>query len=619
MAEDGGQKAAGTGARIRPAPSLAPAKPPTLTFARIAILSALLLLAVYTVFALLRLRAQGGGAEELPWLLAPLAIAVLLGGVLLIETWRVERAHAAYTDSEQRFRMAVEAARCGIWEWDLASDRIFMSEVTAALFGWRGGVVPGQQVLDRVSPGHRDGLREALSTAAIYGDFDVSFRVPSLAGGRPVWIDARGRGFGDAPEGGYARIIGVALDVTEERLAQARAQTAETRLRDAIESVSEAFVLWDRHGRLLMCNRNFRDYFQLDEVSLKTGVSREQVERAARAAIRQEYPAPGGRRGVHEAELTDGRWVQISERPTAEGGLVVTAADITVLKSQEEARRLKEEELRRAVTNLERSQEQLSELARKYEAEKIRAEGASQAKSEFLANMSHELRTPLNAINGFSEIMVGEMYGPLGDTRYRDYARDILNSGQHLLALINDILDMSKIEAGKMSLRFEPVSLEEIAEDALRLVRNRAETAGLTLLLDFEELPDVEADYRAVKQVLLNLLSNAIKFTPRGGCVTVRAERRDDPLGERVRVSVEDTGIGISPADLERLARPFEQVESQHAKTQQGTGLGLALSKALVEMHGGGLDLKSAPGQGTTAGFSLPVRQSRAAPVVAAA
>ena len=148
--------------------------------------------------------------------------ALLAGGVLLAESLRVERANAAFNESERRFRLAVDAARCGIWEWDLGSDTIFMSDVTAALFGWRGGVVEGQQVLDRVSPGHRDGLRDALATAAIYGGFDVSFRVPSLTGGRPTWIDARGQGFGQAAEGGYARIIGVALDVTEERLAQAR-------------------------------------------------------------------------------------------------------------------------------------------------------------------------------------------------------------------------------------------------------------------------------------------------------------------------------------------------------------------------------------------------------------
>ncbi|MGH6966353.1 MAG: PAS domain-containing sensor histidine kinase [Phenylobacterium sp.] len=585
--------------------------PTTQRFVRVAVLAALVLLALYTAVAVVRL--MGGPqspSEQLLWLMAPLGVAFALGVLLLLESRRIERAHAAFTDSEQRFRLAVEAARCGIWEWDLAADKIFMSDVTAALFGWRGGVVDGQQVLERVSEGHRDGLREALSTAAIYGGFDVSFRVPSLTGGRPVWIDARGQGFGKSPEGGFARIIGVALDVTEERLAQARAQSAETRLRDAIESVSEAFVLWDRNGRLLMSNRNYRAFFRLEPQMLKPGIEREELETLAKLAVRQEFPALGGRKGVREAELVDGRWVQISERTTAEGGLVVTAADITALKAQEEARRINEDELRRAVVNLERSQEQLSELARKYEQEKVRAEGANQAKSEFLANMSHELRTPLNAINGFSEIMIAEMYGPLGDARYRSYAQDILNSGQHLLALISDILDMSKIEAGKMSLRFEPMSLEEVAEDALRLVRNRAEAAGLALRLDFDDLPDVEADYRAIKQVLLNLLSNAVKFTPRGGRVTVRAELRDDAVGQRVRISVQDTGIGITPDDLARLARPFEQIESQHAKTQQGTGLGLALTKALVEMHGGLLDLRSAPGQGTSATFSLPVRQT---------
>jgi len=589
---------------------LALAEAPTHRFARIAILAALLMLAVYSAAAVFRIvrGPQQSPEEQLLWLIAPLAVAFGLGVLLLLESRRIERAHAAYTDSERRFRLAVEAARCGIWEWDLTEDRIFMSDVTAALFGWRGGVVDGQAVLDRVSEGHRDGLREALATAAVYGGFDVSFRVPSLTGGRPVWIDARGQGFGASPEGGFARIIGVALDVTEERMAQARAQAAETRLRDAIESVSEAFILWDRNGRLLMSNRNYRSFFRLEPQVLMPGVAREELEATARLAVRQEFPSLGDK-AVREAELVDGRWVQISERQTAEGGLVVTAADITALKAQEEARRVNEEELRRAVVNLERSQEQLSELARKYETEKVRAEGANQAKSEFLANMSHELRTPLNAINGFSEIMIAEMYGPLGDSRYKDYCRDILNSGQHLLALINDVLDMSKIEAGKMSLRFDPMSLDEVAEDALRLVRNRAEAAGLALRLDFADLPEVEADYRAIKQVLLNLLSNAIKFTPRGGRITVSAERREDPLGERVRITVQDTGIGIPPDDLARLARPFEQVESQHAKTQQGSGLGLALTKSLVEMHGGLLDLRSAPGQGTSASFSLPVRQ----------
>jgi two-component system cell cycle sensor histidine kinase PleC len=550
-------------------------------------------------------------AGQFTWLLIPLAAAFLLGLLLLVQSRNVEVAQQAFLDSEQRFRLAVEAARCGIWEWDLTEDKMFMSDVTGAIFGYGGGgVVDGAEVLDRISPEHRDRVREALTTAAAYGGFDVSFRVPSPQGGRPVWIDARGQAFGESA-GAHSRIIGVALDVTEERIAQARAQAAENRLRDAIESVSEAFVLWDRQGRLLLCNQNYRSYFSLEARLLKPGATHKEVTQVAQLAIRQEGPSSDGRKGVREAELNDGRWVQISERRTAEGGLVMTAADITAIKTQEEARRRNEEQLQQVVVNLERSKQQLSELAGKYEQEKVRAEGANKAKSEFLANMSHELRTPLNAINGFSEIMVQEMFGPLGDARYKGYSQDILSSGQHLLALINDILDMSKIEAGKMSLKFEPLLIEDVTEDAVRLVRNRAESAGQLMSIDLPpDLPEIEADYRAIKQVLLNLLSNAIKFTPRGGAITVRAEVRDDPLGDRLRISVEDTGIGIAPDDLARLAQPFEQVENQHSKTTQGTGLGLALTKSLVEMHGGSLQLQSAPGKGTSVSFSLPVHQS---------
>ncbi|KQV58369.1 MULTISPECIES: PAS domain-containing sensor histidine kinase [unclassified Caulobacter] len=545
-------------------------------------------------------------------LLAPLAVGIALALLLLIQSRKAEVAHREFVDSEQRFRLAVEAARCGIWEWDLNGDQVFLSDVTGAMFGWGGGgVVSGQDLLERISIDHRERVRQALANAAMYGAFDVSFRVPAAEqGGRSLWIDARGQGFGKPGVDGYVRIIGVALDVTEERIAQARAQAAENRLRDAIESVSEAFVLWDRQGRLLMCNRNYRSVFSLEPKLLKPGAARAEVNRFAALAIKQDHPAPDGAKGVREAELMDGRWIQISERRTAEGGLVMTAADITAIKTQEEARRLNEEQLQNAIAGLERSQEQLAELARKYETEKVRAESANKAKSEFLANMSHELRTPLNAINGFSEIMMNEMFGALGDARYKGYSQDIHSSGQHLLALINDILDMSKIEAGKMNLKFEPMHLEDVAEDAVRLIRNRAEAAGLKLSIDFPVLPEIEADYRAVKQVLLNLLSNAIKFTPRAGSVTVRAEVRRDPFNDTVKVSVTDTGIGIAKEDLERLARPFEQVESQFSKTTQGTGLGLALTKSLITMHDGVLEMHSMPGEGTTVSFTLPVRQS---------
>jgi two-component system cell cycle sensor histidine kinase PleC len=544
--------------------------------------------------------------KDLIALIAPLAIGCALAVLLVRQSITAQAAQNAFAASEERFRLAVEAAGCGIWEWDLQDNRVFMSDVTGMILGWGGGgVATAQQVLERISEEYRTPLRQALVEAAKDGAFDISFQVAD-ANGRVAWIDARGQGYGPS-DGGYRRIIGVAFDVTEERQGQSRAEAAEDRLRDAIESVSEAFVLWDRHGRLLMCNRAYATVFALDPRLLKVGAKREGVERFAQLAVKQSYPTRNGDTDMSEAELRDGRWIQISERSTAEGGMVITAADITAVKQKEEA-------LQRAVESLEASQDQLAELARNYEMEKIRAESANKAKSEFLANMSHELRTPLNAINGFSEIMTAELFGPLGDKRYKEYVQDILGSGQHLLSVINDILDMSKIEAGKMTLRFEMLDLHDVAEDAVRLVRGRADSAGLRLAVDMDGLPEVEADFRALKQVLLNLLSNAVKFTPRGGAIRISARAVQDQQGRgRVQVIVQDTGIGISKEDLARLASPFEQVESQHAKTQQGTGLGLALTKALIALHGGAFDIQSEPGKGTTVSFIIALKQEAAA------
>ena len=440
---------------------------------RIALLATLLLIAVYAAVAAIHLRRPAPHLALEDWLalVGPLVIGCGLAALLVRQALMAQAAQNAFAASEERFRLAVEAAACGIWEWDLTQNKVFMSDVTGAILGWGGGgVAAAQEVLSRISEDYREPVRQGLLAAAREGKFETSFQVPD-ANGRLAWVDARGQGYGPAPSGGFRRIIGVAFDVTEERLAQSRAEAAEDRLRDAIESVSEAFVLWDRFGRLLMCNRAYAQVFSLDPRLLKVGAQREGVERFAQQAIKQSHPTPSGAKDVREAELRDGRWIQISERPTEEGGLVITAADITAVKQKEEA-------LQGAIANLEKSQDELAELARKYELEKIRAEGANKAKSEFLANMSHELRTPLNAINGFSEIMTAELFGPLGDRRYTEYARDILASGQHLLSVINDILDMSKIEAGKMTLRFELLDLNDVAEDAVRLIKGRADESG---------------------------------------------------------------------------------------------------------------------------------------------
>ncbi|MBA2587985.1 MAG: PAS domain-containing sensor histidine kinase [Alphaproteobacteria bacterium] len=226
---------------------------------------------------------------------------------------------------------------------------------------------------------------------------------------------------------------------------------------------------------------------------------------------------------------------------------------------------------------------------------------ANRAKSRFLANMSHELRTPLNAIIGFSEVMTREMFGPVGP-RYQEYSRLIHESGAHLLELINSVLDMSKIEAGKFELAEELFDLGDVADSAVRFLKIPAERAGVALKLDIAPSARlVFADRRAVKQILVNLLSNGVKYTPPGGVVTVTARPE-----KGIEITVRDTGTGISKADLEQLGQPFEQVQNAEVRTKEGTGLGLALVKALAVMHGGEAVLASALGEGTIVTVRLP-------------
>ena len=416
----------------------------------------------------------------------------------------------------------------------------------------------------------------------------------ALTGAGGLWLGRRGRrrrSAGEEPQG----------------------EAPPESLIEALQVMASAFACWDAQGRLVASNPAFARMFGFEAEALQPASPHAEFARLTRQAIRQSLKPENAAPGVREIEFRDGRWAQTHERRTPSGGLVMTAVDITALKLREAERSRDEETLRDAISRLEGSQTQLSELARKYETEKLRAVEANRAKSEFLANMSHELRTPLNAIIGFSEIMTQELFGPLGSAPYKGYVNDILTSGQHLLALINDVLDMSKIEAGKMTLYRELLDVGPLAEETLRLVRNRADAAGLMLFADVaENLPAVEADARAVKQILLNLLSNAVKFTPAGGRVSIRVREEKDG----VRLTVQDTGIGIDPADLPRLAAPFEQVESQQSKTIQGTGLGLALSKAFVEMHGSNLTIESTPGRGTQVSFVLqrPQRAAEALP-----
>jgi signal transduction histidine kinase len=258
---------------------------------------------------------------------------------------------------------------------------------------------------------------------------------------------------------------------------------------------------------------------------------------------------------------------------------------------------------------------ELNATRERLRGQNLELESANRAKTELLTNMSHELRTPLNAIIGFSEVLRDGLFGPLGTPRYTDYANDIHASGVHLLSIINDILDLAKVDAGKLELRESNIAIPELIEAVLPIVRGRAESGELTLGVTLaDNLPHLLGDPRAVKQILINLLSNAIKFTEPGGRVAISASFERGMIS----LTIADTGIGIAEADLPAALATFGQVEASLSRKHEGTGLGLPLVVALAELHGAVFKLDSSPGVGTKVRVTFPSRRTIGAPVLEA-
>ncbi len=389
-------------------------------------------------------------------------------------------------------------------------------------------------------------------------------------------------------------------------------------LRAVLDAIPALISLKDREGRYVLVNSRLVDIFgmepdaiigrHLNELALPglSPMHREEFmgfgEENEQAMIASGTPVLNLERTYH---IRDGLSLTMLESkvplPDGNGGISGTISiglDIS-------ERKLAEKALDEANTRLRAQAEDLERLASSYAREREHAIAANRAKSEFLANMSHELRTPLNAIIGFAEVITLRMWGANSD-RYFDYAEDIVMSARHLLHVINDILDMSKIEAGRYELSLEDVDLPTVVGDCITIVKGRAQDADLDLIDDFPtDLPLVRIDARAIKQVLLNLLSNAIKFTPPGGAIYVTGDQ--DSEG-RLTIRVRDTGVGIRAEDLTRIFEPFWQGDPNIRRRSEGTGLGLAISRKFVELHGGSLTIESSESGGTAATVRLPGR-----------
>jgi two-component system cell cycle sensor histidine kinase PleC len=545
---------------------------------------------------------------------------VLLGATAayLTQIGRAREREQVARRARSRVDMALNRGRCGLWDWDLARGRIHWSRSMYELLD-----MPTS--FDFLSLGdlqamvHPDDDKLAdIAKAAVEAQrqpMDHEFRIRNAAG-EWIWLRARAELVEDNPSAG-PHLVGIAVDITEQKHLAATSFLADQRLREAIEAISEAFVLWDSSNRLVLCNSKYQRLHNLPPESMRPGapyaelaavgeapVVASEIMIDATAPARDDYMAR-----TYEARLTDGRWLQVNERRTRDGGYVSVGTDITALKRHEEQlmdseRRLLTtvSELRQSRQSLETQAQQLADLAERHLEQKARAEMANRAKAEFLANMSHELRTPLNAIIGFSEMMGRQTFGPLGSPRYQDYCSHIQDSGQYLLHVFTDVLDMSRLEAGRVRLNRSQFGVEAAIRSALLDVETTAKAKSLTIDIEASATESIHADRDAIERILVTLLRNAVKFTPDGGTISVGAQAFDD----QTYLYVEDTGPGIASVDLSRLGRPFEQAETTLANGMKGSGLGLAIANSLVELHGGSLRINSTLGEGTVVLIALP-------------
>jgi two-component system, cell cycle sensor histidine kinase PleC len=540
-------------------------------------------------------------------------VLLAIAGAYIWQTGRARRAEKNCDRIRGRMDLALSRGRCGLWDWDLARGRVFWSQSMFEMLGMNPAAhsFSFDELRALLHPQDLDLAETAsalLRSAACAIDHEFRMRD---AGGNWIWLRARAELVQE--EGASTpRLIGIAVDVTEQKLMAARSATADLRLTDAIEAISEAFVLWDEDNRLVTCNSKFRKLHGLPAEPLQPGVAYAELMSwgslpTLQAAPALEQPSSGAR--TYEAQLADGRWLQVNERRTKDGGYVSVGTDITKLKEHEEQLVQSERRLTATVTDLRRSRQtleiqaqQLAELAERNLEQKAEAELANYAKSEFLANMSHELRTPLNAIIGFSDTMQRETFGALGCMKYVEYCRGINESGQYLLGVISDVLAMSELEAGHTRLNKTRLEIDSVLEQAVKRIEPTATKRAISIRRETFLSPVLYGDRPAVEKILKILLANAVKFTPDGGRITVRARR----VGNATNLYVEDTGIGIPAEVLRRIAKPFEQC-GPIFNGMKGSGLGLAIARSLVDLHGGSMRIRSAVGSGTVVLVHLPI------------
>lgn len=513
-------------------------------------------------------------------------IAAMLTNRQLIQSWLYRR---ALEGSEGRFRDFAESASEWYWETDAENRLSYVSDAAVTLRHTQRDAILGFAREDlaledrRANPDRWQSYLDAVTARKPFRNF--VYPVPLGKAGSDLWVSISGVPVFDNANR-FIGYRGTGRDLTGERESEEKLRLAQSLLADAVESFPAAFMLFDKDERLVLLNSTAAEWYKEIIDVMVLGETMTTIARAFRSQVsvdgvandrmeqwiewrmdRFRHPSE-----PHIQHLVDGRHTLVHETRLADGGTVSVRTDITDL----------------------------------VEAQTAAAE-ANRSKSEFLANMSHELRTPLNAIIGFADAIGHEVSGPIGNETYEAYVSHIHQSGLHLLSLISDILDVSAVEAGRITLTPSEVDVPALITQCLTLVRTRADDKGVKVGIDVPKSVNVlEADERRVKQVVINILNNAVKFTPPGGRIDVSVGLADD--GGMV-IAIADSGPGLSREEQHVAMSPFGRTRHALETAQEGTGLGLPLSKSLMEAHGGQLIMDSAPGQGCAVSLVFPAER----------
>ncbi|TDQ82541.1 PAS domain S-box-containing protein [Dongia mobilis] len=503
--------------------------------------------------------------------------------------------------SESLLREVTHLSQIGIFDHDHITNSIYWSPEQAEIFGWGGDETVS---IDKLSvlfhPADRARVLAAIEQAhnpAGDGRFDIEYRI-IRPDGTERWIDNRSQTFftGTGDQRRPLRTIGAAIDVTERHRADAALRERENLLRQGARIGRFGTWVWDvSNDRCLVCSEELAGLFGMT-------VEEFMRERGSDRAIRYD-PLPAFRAEDDPGSIPElGRPFEVEFRALTKDGSMRWFHEIGHTYRNPETGLLWSVGVTQDVTERKETETELRRLIDESARLAQLAEQANQAKSEFLATMSHELRTPLNAIIGFSELLMRLGQGVEPD-RLDEYHGIILQSGRHLLSLINDILDLAKVESGRLELRPEQVSLRALAYECTSYLEPTAQPKRISFAVDVAGL-NFESDRRLLKQLLLNLLSNAVKFNRDGGSVAVRAQIE----GDTVVIAIADSGIGMNAEEIERALQPFQQIANTYSRTSEGTGLGLTLVQRFTAIMGGSFTIESEPGIGTTARVTLPLR-----------